>query len=315
MITMRMRLPAVALVAAALLTVPVGALAATSEPAGLNAQMSNALPSLGSVVLYTSAPSVSTQACPAGGVTSFDPTPGTVTTVYVCAPVTDANGHADVCANAVEKTLSVFNSGNTLLNDNDGNADKSAVALACTQESGTAAVLTGSFDMEFWRAAGAAASTTAYYTRLTVTDFASATDTADGTFDWTAAKAINVAASGSTFGELAAGDTSSEVTMTVENVGNVAFTDVTVEALSLTGTTNAQEIALSNLKFSLTSGQAAASGAGLSTTPQNTGVTLSVASTDTPTSDLVYVALTMPDGASGWVPADTYATTVTLTAV
>lgn len=304
-----MRLRALAIVSvAALLALAAPTTLAADSVASAEAQ--NQAPTVTSVTLYTSDPSASVTgtSCPAG-TTSAAPVPAATRTIYLCALVEDGNGWQDVCATDSTYDTQLFTAyapdGITAL---AANHDRSDVQLTCGSGSGTTVTLTGSFVMEYWRptAATVADVSTGYLVTVSVKDVANATASGSQRFHYSAIKSIGSVAA-LDFGQLAPGANATR-SATIVNQGNAAF------ALDVTGaafTTARGSVAASQIAYGPNS--SAAAGA-LSTTAVQTIASIAAATSDSGSSDTLYLRLNMPAGSSQYVPAGAYSATLRFTA-
>lgn len=283
-----------------------------------SATTTNATPTVNNVYFYASDPAAgSGSTCQAASrLTSFNPTAGSTTTVYVCVETTDDNGYQDVCDAAVSsaqdvRTFSVTNSAGASISDADH--PKADVALSCATGSGTDVALTGSFQMEYWRPWGNSAAANAYRATPTITDVAGATATSvAGQFDYTNLTSLDSATTGaiSLGGALAPGDTGTEVAAAIYNKGNVAFT-IHASGGALTGGSKSQTVAVGNLKWATSASVVYGSKTALTGSAASTALSAPAETADGTTARNVYFQLAIPSGSSQWMPADTYSGTVT----
>lgn len=283
-----------------------------------SASTTNSTPVINNVFFYGSDPAAgSGAACAsAGKVTSFNPTAGSTTALYVCVEASDGNGYEDICDSAASsaldlRTFSATNSADGSISD--VSHPKTDVALTCATGSGTSVALTGSFQMEYWRPWGNAASSTAYKVTPAIKDVAGASAAAVvGRFDYTNLTSLDAATTGaiSLGGALAPGDTGTEAVAAIYNKGNTAFT-IHVSGTALTGSGKSQTIAVGNLKWATSASVAYATKSALTGTSATTSLSAPAETADGTTARNVYLQLAAPSGSSQWMPADTYSGTVT----
>lgn len=296
-------------------------LASAALPSGLAADTSatttNSTPSVDAVYFYTSDPtSGSAATCKSTGrATSFDPVAGDVRTVYVCVEASDPNGYNDLCDEGETsasdlRRFSVTDAAGASISD--VSHDKTNVDLACATGSGTGVALIGSFEMEYWRPAGLASSSSAYIAEIEITDILAAAASANETFDYTALTSLDASevTSISLGGALAPGAIGSDATANIYNKGNTVFT-IYVAGANLTGSSRSQSVDVANLKWATSASVEYGTKTALGATGASTGLEAPAETADGTTARSLYFQLGAPSGTNQWIPADTYAGTVT----
>lgn len=309
----RARLP---LAAAALL------FAAAAMPSSLAADSSatttNSTPSIDAVYFYASDPSSGSGAscASAGRVASFNPVAGGDRPIYVCVQASDANGYNDICdagaaSSSDVRTFTATNSAGG--NISDASHPKASVALTCATGSGTSVALVGSFQMEYWRPYGLIAASNAYVVTPSIVDILGASAPAVvGNFDYTNLTSLDASAVTTIGlgGALAPGATGTETSASIYNKGNTAFT-IHVSGTSLTGASRSQSIGVANLKWATSASVLYGEKTALGASAASTGLSAPAETADGATARAVYFQLAAPSGSAQWIPADTYAGTVT----
>lgn len=232
---------------------------------------------------------------------SFDPTAGTTTSIPVTTVITDTNGCSDLSSGGTV-TAAIYTSGDVLT--------VAATTLSFSSCSlGVAATYSGNVPMQFYTAAGT------YKVRISATDQALANVLANlataPTFAYTSLVAMSSDSSFSFGTTLNPGDSSATGSgVAVTNAGNAQI-DTQVSGTALTLASPAASIAVSNVKYSLSSdlsGSTSLSGSAAAITAFNLAAGASSAKT-------IYLQLTVPSAASQYLPAGTYTGTMTITAV
>lgn len=232
---------------------------------------------------------------------SINPTAGTTTSVATTIVITDLNGYNDIAS----VTLEVLKP--------DGSTTHIA-ASAATFSSGalTEGTYTKTFTMNFHD--DPALTTSTYKVKVVATDVAGATG--NNVASLAVFNYAQLAALGLSPGTIDLGSSldtegqGSTVTIAVQNQGNVQI-DAQVSGTALTHATESATIPVGNVAYSTASdmsGSAALTGsaATLSTFDLAKGAS---------SSKNTYWRVTVPDGATQWVPSGTYTGTITVAAV
>lgn len=231
------------------------------------------------------------------GSTSLTPTAGTTTSLSVTTVVSDLNGYNDVAGVQV-----------SILKP-DGSVHLAAAAATFSSGTGVQATYTKSLAMNYYDAP--ALLTDKYRVKVTATDAqGAAVDSLAslGLFNYAELVAASTPSSLDLGASLAPGDASSIGSLRMSNSGNVQIDlQVSGTAPSNSGTT----IPVSSIRYSLNSDLSSSSA--LSTSAASLG-TFDLGAGSGSSRDL-YWRLTLPSGSDQYVPAGTYTSTVTITAV
>ena len=234
---------------------------------------------------------------------SLAPTAGTTTALTVTVVAADLNGFADIgsgVANAV--TIGILKP--------DGSTVHVAQSAATfSSGSGVSATYTKTLTLNYYDAAATGGST--YKVKVVVTDSqAAAVDNllALATFNYAQLAALNAPASVDTGSNISPGSASSIATMAVGNYGNI---QIDAQVSGTAPANGANTVPVGSIAYSLASDMA--SSTALTTTAS------SISSFDlaggSGSSKNLYWQMTMPSGASQYVPAGTYTSVLTITAI
>lgn len=250
-----------------------------------------------SVTVANVAPVVTSVTLPTDAVL---PTAGGTTNVTTTVVVTDLNGCNDVARVAVE-----------IRRPDNATHRPSADAAYISCAAGTAATYRLTFTMAYFDAA--ALDTSTYKAAVTVTDRQGATGTnlaSLGTFRYAELAALRLDLSAVDFGAVDPGSASSILPLSVANQGNVRI-DTQVSGTTLAHATEAANIGVGNVRYGLAANLTDAAALGSSAAAVS-GFDLAAGASSARS---LYWQLSVPDGATQWVPSGAYAGTLTVTSV
>lgn len=231
------------------------------------------------------------------------PSAGTTRAVVATATVTDANGYLDIVG-ASGVTMALVFAGSDVI------AEAAAPRTAGSLLSGT---YERTFNVPYYFAPGT------YTIRVEAVDIGLLTDAdTTRTFTYSTLLAADPAASISLGSTLNPGDTGSIIPLAIENTGNAIIDVQVLAAGALQHTTLSASIAASSVQYGVAANLAGASTLVTSSPPTLTGFNLAVATSGGASSSDVYFRLNVPTVAAspdGYLPAGTYQTTLTVTAV
>ena len=277
--TVRIALMACLLSTAALAATPLGA------APDLTGGITNLAPTVVSVTL---------------GAASVTPTAGTTTSLSTTIVVSDLNGYNDVTGVTV-----------AIVKPDGSTVHQAASAASFSSGTGVQATYTKSLSMNYYDPAALLTST--YKVRVVATDSQGATgdNLADlAVFNFAELAALNAASSVDLGSSLAPGDTSSIGSMQVSNYGNVQI-DTQVSGTEPTNPSPSATLPVGSVRYSLNADMSSSSALATSSSTVS-GFDLAAGSGSAKN---IYWRMTVPSGADQYVPAGTYTSTVTVTAV
>lgn len=231
------------------------------------------------------------------------PNAGGTRAVVATATITDGNGFLDIAA-ATGTTMALVYGGSDVI------AEAAAPRTGGSLLSGT---YERTFSVPYYFAPGT------YTIRVEVSDLAAATDTdTSRTFTYSTLLASDPDPSVDLGTGLDPGDVGSIVPLAIENTGNAVIDVQVLAAGPLNHETEDATIAASSVAYGVASDLTGSSSLVTSSPPTLTAFSLAVATSGGPSSDDLYFRLTVPTVAAspdGYLPAGTYDTTLTITAV
>jgi len=233
---------------------------------------------------------------------SLTPTAGTTTSLTVTVVAADLNGFADI-GSGVTNAVTVG-----ILKPDGSTVQVAQSAATFSSGSGVSATYTKTLTMNYYDAA--ALTTSTYKVKVVVTDSqgSSVSNIASlATFNYAQLAALNAPASVDS-GSAAPGGTSAIAPMAIGNYGNV---QIDVQVSGTTPTNGAYTIPVGDVAYSLNSDMSSSSALSGSTATLNSFDLASGAGA----SKTMYWQMTMPSGSDQYVPAGTYTSTLTVTAV
>ncbi|MEA3203717.1 MAG: hypothetical protein QOI63_1396 [Thermoplasmata archaeon] len=234
------------------------------------------------------------------GSSSLTPTAGTTTSLVTTIVVSDLNGFNDISSVLV-----------TILKPDGTTVHVAAAAASFVSGSGVQATYTKTSTMNY--ADAAALTTSTYKVKVTATDSQGAAVNnllSLGTFNYAQLAALNSPSSLDLGSSLSPGDTSAIGALAISNYGNIQI-DTQVSGTAPAVTSPAATLPIGSVTYSLNSNMASSSA--LSTSAVTAGSFDLGAGVGN--SKNLYWQMAVPTGASQYVPAGTYTSTVTVTAV
>ena len=238
------------------------------------------------------------------GSSALTPTAGSTTALTVTVVAADANGYNDIAS----VTVSILKP--------DGTTVHTSGAASLTSGSGTSATYTRSLNMNYYDPA-ATLIASGYQVKVVVADAGTPSLTVENIptlskFTFAELAALNAPASVSTGSNIQPGASSSVATASIANYGNVRIDmEASGTAPSNPATTPATTIPVSSIAYSLNSD--------MSSSSTLSGSAATITSFDlaagSGSARSTYWQMTIPSGSSQYVPAGTYTSVVTITAV
>ena len=258
------------------------------------------LASPSSVGLGNIAPTITTVTLSSSSLT---PTAGTTTSFTVTVVAADLNGFADI-GSGVPGAVTVG-----ILKPDGSTVHVVQSAATFSSGSGFSVTYTKTLTMNYYDAAALLTST--YKVKVVVTDSQGATADnllALATFNYAQLAALNAPASVNDGSSISPGTSGSIATMAISNYGNI---QIDVQISGTAPANGANTIPVGSVKYSLNSD--------MSSSTALTGSTATLSSFDLAggagASKNLYWQLTIPSGSTQYVPAGTYTSTLTVTAV
>lgn len=238
------------------------------------------------------------------GSSALSPTAGTTTALLVTVVAADLNGYNDIAT----VTVSILKP--------DGTTVHTSGAASLQSGSGTSATFTRSLNMNYYDAA-AILIATGYQVKVVVADAGTPALSVENIptlnkFTYAELAALNAPAAVNTGSDIQPGSASSIATAAINNYGNVRI-DMRISgtAPSNPATAPATTIPVGSIAYSLNSDMSSSS----ALTGSATTITAFDLAAGSGSAKNSYWQMTIPSGSSQYVPAGTYTSTLTVTAI